>query len=338
MIWRDLRDEDLISCLNVDPSRIGAELAGYDRAIEAWKHIIGSCSFQSAVIEAEPPVAGRRIVAFGASVFVTRAFADDEISNPRPGLNARIIASVAAGQSVVLSDDQLRRANTDSGLDLVVLYPQWRKGILSVEQISEVKTLLASAFLEAHRGFRLNRFITESLDEVERRSYAEASGTFRTVSDFAGFYAEHPDTIWTTGRSLAVVTREEAFCVPWHIVAILFQYREPVLGLADSDQRLLIAALNGLTDEELAHSLNMPLSAVKKRWRSLFERASAHPHLFPELSDGIFDPGRGWKKRQYILTYVREHPEELRPFHHGDRRRKPIPVRSRSLGWAAESG
>jgi hypothetical protein len=148
MIWRGLRDEDLTACLSVDPARIGTELVGYGRAIDAWKELMGSCSFQSAVIEADPPIAGHRIVAFGASAFVSRAFAGEEISNPRPGLNARIIASVAGHKSVVLNQAQLRSANTEEGLDLVVLCPKWRKGILTTGQIAEAQMQLAASLHE----------------------------------------------------------------------------------------------------------------------------------------------------------------------------------------------
>lgn len=313
MIWRAPREEELAACLSVDPARIGTELVEYHRAVGAWRELVRSRSFHSTVIEADPPIAGHRVVAFGASVFVSRAFADDEISDPRPGLNAHIIASIDCGRPVMLNESQLRAANTDGGLDLVVLYPQWRKGILSTAQISEVQTLLASAFLDKHRGFRLNRLITECLDETERKSYAEAAG-WQTFSDFSEYYATHPEGGWPKGRSLSVITREDAFRVPGHITGMLFQYREPVLRLREADQQLLSAALTGSTDEELAIALNTRLPAIKKRWRSLFERASTLAGLFPNLGDGPEDPVRGRQKRQFILAYVRDHPEELRPF------------------------
>lgn len=323
MFWRGLREEDLTACLSVDPARIGEELVGYGRAVDAWRCLTRSCSFHSAQVETGPPMAGHRIAGFGASVFVSRDFADEEISNPRPGLNARIIASldsrrasVDSGQPAVLNKTQLRSANAEGGLDLVVLCGSWRKNILSAAQISEVQMLLTSSFLQEHRGFRLNRLIFETMDEAETEFYVEATGVWQIVSDFSEFYSQHPDTLWNKGRSLAVVTRNDAFRAPGNVTTILFHYNEPVLGLREVDQRLLSAALTGLTDEELACSLGIRLPAVKKLWRSLFERASTHADLFPQMSDGLGEPGRGRQKRQFILAYVREHPEELRPFEH----------------------
>jgi hypothetical protein len=314
MFWHRLRDEDLIACLNIDPARMGAELIGHERAVRVWRELIPSRSLTSAVIECDPPNAGHRIVGFGAAVFVARTFAEAEIANPRPGLNARIIASVASGESVVLNEAQLRAANTEGGLDVVVLYPQWRME-LNAEQMLQAQMLLISAFLEEHRGYRLHRLLGEILRETERQYYIEPAGVWRVISEFRDFYLENPDTSWNSGRCLAVVNRQEAFQVYGHITGILFQYREPVLGLSDADQQLLTAALTGLTDEELAHHLSLGLSTVKKRWRSLFERAAAkHSELFPKITADLDAPGRGRQKRHFILAYVRDHPEELRPF------------------------
>lgn len=313
MLWRAICDHDLVTCLDIDRAHIGAELVGEIGAIAAWKILIRSCSFQSAVIETDPPIAGHRTVSFGASVFVSRAFADEEVANPRPGLNARIIASIDCGQSVVLNQSQLRSANTKGGLDLVVLYGNWRRDILSANLVSEAQTLLALSFLHLHQGFRLNRILVESKDQQEI-NYTAAAGLWHIVSDFRQFHAEHPATHWNRDRVLASVTVENAFRVPGSIVAMLFQYREPVLALQEADQQLVRAALTGATDDELARNLQISLSSVKKRWRSLFERASTHAELFPNMCDGLEDAGRGRQKRQFILTYAREHPEELRPF------------------------
>jgi len=327
MMWRSLRAKDLATCLNLEPGHLGAELVGPDCAVDAWRHLIRSCSFQSAVIESDPAFAGRHVVAFGASVFVSRLFAGEEIRNPRPGLNARIIASLASGRSVVLNQDELRSANTEGGLDLVVLYGNWRRTGLDLESISEAQVLLACSFLQIYQGFRFNRILVEAINKLEIE-YTGAAGIWKTVGDFRELGSRQPDTTWNKDRALFEVTAANAFSVPGSVMAMLFQYRAPVLRLPDSDQRLLMAALTGLTDQELVHSLNIPLSAVKKRWRSLFERASAHRDLFPELSGGFAESGRGRQKRQHVLAYVRDHPEELRPFQPGDRHRKRTPIRS----------
>jgi len=112
--------------------------------------------------------------------------------------------------------------------------------------------------------------------------------------------------------------------IPGTVPFLLFQYREPILRLPDGEQQLIIAALRGLTDEQLATQLNMKLPAVKKRWASLFYRlADALPDLFPEIVNGFDRQTRGPQKRHRVLAYFRNHPEELRPIlrlHHGGKR------------------
>jgi hypothetical protein len=53
---------------------------------------------------------------------------------------------------------------------------------------------------------------------------------------------------------------------------------------------------------------------VKKLWRLVHQRAlDAMPHLFDEA--GASDGGtRGPEKRRTLLQYLRQHPEELRPY------------------------
>jgi hypothetical protein len=59
--------------------------------------------------------------------------------------------------------------------------------------------------------------------------------------------------------------------------------------------------------------LFVSLPAIKRRWENIFDRVgSIRPDLCP-LGNGT----RGIQKRQRVLSYVRSHPEELRPFNFG---------------------
>jgi hypothetical protein len=100
--------------------------------------------------------------------------------------------------------------------------------------------------------------------------------------------------------------------MPGSVGNILFSVRKPALRLRDSDQQLLLAALRGATDQELASGLGFSLSAVKARWRSAIARVE---ETMPDLvCDAVSHEGRGAQKRHRVLAYVRSHPEELRPF------------------------
>lgn len=88
-------------------------------------------------------------------------------------------------------------------------------------------------------------------------------------------------------------------------------------GFSPGEQRVLLAALEGRTDEELATDLAISPWTVKNTWRSIFARAGRQlPHVLPNRAeiDSDADTRRGKEKRTRLLAYVRDHPEELRLF------------------------
>jgi DNA-binding CsgD family transcriptional regulator len=253
------------------------------------------------VIESERPLAGRRIVACGLGVFVSGAFADREIRNPAPGLNSRIIAAMARGEGIVLSRSQIAAGNAGKGVDFVNMYGTWRDGILNAGQLAEVHALLGISFVEHFAGYRFNRVLKEAIG-YSRIALARATGTYRVVAEF-------PES----ESVLAVATPESVLASPYSVAASLYRYQKPVLHLRPAEQTLLVAALAGKTDAELSAELGISIEAIKKRWLSIFERVD---EFKPEIlnSPGTEGDGRGPQKRHRVVAYVRNHPEELRPY------------------------
>lgn len=301
MLWRPVRDIDLEACLDLEPRHIGAELVGRQKAIAAWRWMLNSPSFEGAVFEAETPASGRRIVGFGSSSFVSSSFANDEVENPRPGLNARIVASIVNQHPVLLDYEQLRYANTYGQLQVAVLTSVWEP-CLSDAEFSELLALMPSVFVRHYAGYRIFRILYEAIGDTEMNIHGATS-----VSRFVRKYS--------ADRGLACITRESAFSVTGSSVSPLFVDRLPVLRLTEADQRLLRAAVDGLTDEELARHLNLHIGAVKKRWAKIFTHLSTMlPEIFSDDRDGSELQTRGRQKRHHVLAFIREHPEELRPF------------------------
>jgi DNA-binding CsgD family transcriptional regulator len=107
---------------------------------------------------------------------------------------------------------------------------------------------------------------------------------------------------------------EAARLLPGTPVRDAFQFTPPRFGFAASERRLLRLAVTQQTDEAIADELGISLHAVKKLWRQVHQRAlDAMPQLFDEgaTSGGA---GRGTEKRRTLLQYLRQHPEELRPY------------------------
>src|SRR5262245_61619666 len=231
MYWRPIAEADLSKCLELQPECLGDEIVGRSAALRVWGGLLDDPAFQGNVIESERPLAGHKIVACGMGVFVAKAFVDREIKRPRPGLNSRIIAGVASGESVVLSRTQIGVGNAGEGIDFVNMYGTWRDGIMNADQLAEVQALLGTSFVEAFAGYRFNRVLKEAIGE-SRIALARATGTYRIVAEF-----QEADS------ALAVVTRESIVTAPYSVAARMYRYQPPVLQLRPAEQKLLAAAL-----------------------------------------------------------------------------------------------
>ena len=188
---------------------------------------------------------------------------------------------------------------------MVVLYATWRREELDADAVSEVATTLAVRYVEQHIGYRFSRLILGTSGPEEAAMIA-AMHAWRAVRKF--------DEPGQPTRTLWVIAREDALNFSGSLANPLFFYAEPVLRLRDADQQLLLAALSGITDEQLSSTLNISLTGVKKRWLSIFQRTiDARPDLFPAIEVQKDWQKRGRQKRHHVLAYLRRHPEELRP-------------------------
>jgi hypothetical protein len=311
MSWRPIREADLLACLAIQPSNQGDKLVGLEAALEVWRGLLRDPFFIAVAFESDPPIGGHSLIGFGASAFVSTEFMGAEIANPRPDINSRIIATVRSGKSVLLTRDELASANAGEGVDSVILYGSWREEILSASESVKVQMLLPSCYTELHAGYRIRRILWETACAHEER-FARSSGVYRAIGEF-------PDL----SRALNIMSSVTAAQVAGSLGNVICTYTEPVLRLRQSDQQLLLAAQNGATDLELTAKLGLRLPAVKARWRSTFARvALVRSDLVNDQDTGN---NRGLQKRHGVLAYVREHPEELRPYTW----QNPLPERRR---------
>lgn len=309
--WRKTRPGDLPECLRLHPAKNGAERVGGHRVLDAWNRLLGlTHATRSAVVELHRKN-GSEIVGFGFGVFVKKSFAEAELRNPAPGLNCRIIESTFDDDSAVATYEEVRDANTRGDLDQVVLDTSWKEGHLDAEQVHEVRILLAKSYQELYAGYRLSRILAELVDE---RDFWHAQGLrpFQIVDRFEEYWKSNPDSQWNPKRALIVATAETMRGDPGSVAAELFHHhRDPQFGFTREEQDLLEVALEGVDDAAGAKALFVTLPAIKRRWQNIFHRVGA---LMPDLCPPDGDGTRGIQKRQRILTYVRNHPEELRPF------------------------
>jgi hypothetical protein len=310
--WRRAQAGDLERCLRLHPAKNGAESVGHARALNAWRQLLEmSHATRSAVVEMNAK--GRtEIVGFGLASFVRKNFVESEAGNPRPGLNARIIESVANGKPVVATYAEVRDANTRGDLHQVILDTSWKHdGSLTATQVDEVRVVLGRAYQELFAGYRFSRILIELVDEIDLW-HVRGLKVFQAVDRFEEYHRANPGNKWNRERALLQVTLETIRTDPHSVAAGLFQHHvAPQFAFTRGEQELLELALDGADDAGMAKSLFVTLPAIKRRWSTIFERVGAmRPDLCPPDGEGT----RGIQKRQRVLSYLRSHPEELRPF------------------------
>ncbi len=298
--WRRATASDMGPGLSIEERVPRAAQIGGEAALKVWRNLADNQFFVSAVYEANPPIKGRRLIGFAAAVFVSSQLAEREMGNLQTGAASRIIAGIEHGDPVLANRFDVAQANAGPGLDVFVLECMWHDEILNAAERQELLTRIPASFAEVLTGYRIRRIVWESMTTAEKE-FAQRSIVYRTVAEFPELR-----------RAIHVMDSDSVKEVPGSLGNVIFSYREPKLRLRESDQEMLAAAVNGSTDTDLARELGVTVSAVKARWRSTFTSiARSVPLLVDDLDDGR---GRGLQKRHLVLAYVRDHPEELRPF------------------------
>jgi hypothetical protein len=288
--------------------------ARYGDAIQhlgpAWLRLVGSDSFVASVFE-EVKGSKPKILGAGISVFVSDEFVAELKTPPSFWIGRELARQVARGKSPVLSGKELRTANSSDGLNVAV----WQTGVLPEHLLDgEIGGPIMAAFIEVHRGFRVKEIITQA-ECPEHVGALRVSGGFLWKS---GRFVEIPEAApeKLIGEPHVIgVSRGLALAVSGSWIATMFLYQPPRFGFSPSKQRLILSALGGATDKELAGRLGVSLATVKKTWRAIYERVDlSAPGLVPgSAPESGSAPERGKEKKQRLLAYFREHPAELRP-------------------------
>jgi hypothetical protein len=279
----------------------------------AWLRLL-ECEAKVAKVIEEVDGSRATICFVGVSVFVGDDFVRELKTPPLFWFGPELAKRIVRGDSPLLSDRQVREANSCGGLNTVTWEGCIRPGF---ESHTEVHRKLLAVFIEAHRGYLWKEAISSQIESVERLEWMLKTGGL-LWDPMRGRYVEplekHPREIIRKPHILGV-TREIEHQRPGSWVGALFEYHPPQIGFSQGEQRLLLSALSGRTDEELSADLGTSASTVKNTWRSIYNRAvSRLPELFPEHSgpDARISE-RGKEKKRHLLAYLREHPEELRP-------------------------
>jgi DNA-binding CsgD family transcriptional regulator len=178
-----------------------------------------------------------------------------------------------------------------------------------------IMTVFFPFFLSIHRGYNLNSMIVEAGAVYEQMALSAGFRLYKTLDLDSDPPAEPMPAGATGKRAVYFFQRDMAADTPPSTpVSAVFTYLPPRFRFTAGEQRMLLRAIEGLTDEEIAGTLNISRDAVKQTWRSIYDHVI---QVMPDLVDrGQLVAGegaRGQEKRRRIVTYVRDNAQELRP-------------------------
>ena len=313
--WRPMRSTDVERCVRFTAANPVLRLR-YGTAIsqlaQVWLNLLGRHCF-GAVITEDVSNSRPRMLAVSAAAFVAASFVEELKNPPSFWIAAEFVTRFSGGRSPFLSDNDVRQANSSTGLNLVV----WQNGVLPGEMGKpEVPHAVMGAFIENYRGFRVNEVCNqaESIEDLVGLRAMGARFFDISTSRWTDIPVENARNVLSEPHVVGL--KPESLGDRISYAGLIFLYEPPRFGFSRSEQRLLLNARGGGSDEELRGVLGISLSAVKKTWRKVYERVEDHSpdllpnHLSPDLGTAV---ERGKEKRRRLIAYLREHPEELRP-------------------------
>jgi hypothetical protein len=255
---------------------------------------------------------GTTLLGAGIAGFVTPQFLGEAKTTPGFWVGPELVKRIMHGVDPLLSDREVREANSRRELNLLV----WHTTIHPRDfNRPEVGVIVVNAFFNNFLGFQVSEMLAQA-DSFEHLQgcrnlgccyFDRRSGRYGDFLDVNRNNFEHEPHNLGLDRQSSYTHGHlwSLFCCP-----------PAQIGFSSSEQRMLRIALDGGTDEELSTQLRISLAAVKKHWRSIYERAAeGWPHLFADRQrrQSISVGERGKERRRRLLAYLREHPEELRP-------------------------
>lgn len=302
---RDAAPSDFAQCLALLASPFLCDPAHYDRVCDFWSEIIRSGAGTAAVAaDAGDPV---MIVHFGFSVFISDERAAEYRRCTTPLLARRLVAEWTSGGHPFLCGPEIARANADPGLNLLVTHYGRRRD----DPRGDIANYESSR--RALRGWNLRSFIVECFTDPQRDLRAWGTSFGYQVLEYSRDRVREAGIPLDRTPFLLTAARSDLPGNAGYGANMLFAaFSPPRLGLNARQQQLLSLALDGGTDLSIARAAGISEAAVKKHFRTIYDKVSGSA-IVDSLAKRALDK-RGAEARRHLLNYLRDHPEELRPY------------------------
>lgn len=312
MRFRLTQPEDFAAALAFLPRAFCYSPTLLDALPDIWSELLRSGRLISGVVEELSAPPGKQLLGVGLSVFVSDAFADDILVNPRPYANARLHDMLLAGHSLVLNPREIAQHNLNGGLNLMPLHFCTASLNFRDPQVMRILSAAQELFRIMHAGYRVKRIVKDVVN-IDLCRFMQATG-MNLVCDYASAYPELGlDSLPESERPYLLSIRHDE--MPLGSAMSMMFLTSPVrFRFTPAEQRVLLCALLRETDEDIAHDLALSHDTVRKHWKSIFQRVQmVAPEFFPgDEEDKSNGNGRGREKRRHLLRYLQMHMEELR--------------------------
>lgn len=311
--YRPIRQRDLIECLDCIRDGFAYDLPSRIALTDFWRELLRTGAGVGAVMEDLTAPKGHGIVRFVICVFISDDFACYLKTDAPPLVGRHLLGAWIKGAPPHMSPSQIRFANAGAGLNILILHAGSPTHVLCTEKRRLVADRAVAFLSYLMSGYRCHEVLEEVYDEFSCRWAAGAGFRLRKTCPDIPAMRIHPQLPTEIRPHLFGVTSEEAEASAGTLASVLFGYRPPKFHFTLPEQELLIEALGGETDDDLAAALGVAVVTVRKRWSGIYDRVGCvSPWLLPEDATP-HDAMRSQEKKRRVLQYVRQHMEELRP-------------------------
>jgi DNA-binding CsgD family transcriptional regulator len=315
--YRPMRPSDVHECVEIVAThpilgpRYGGTIADLGAA---WLRLLYSDGFGTSAVFEDADGATANKLAVGVSVFVTDDFMRELKTPPSFWIGPELTRRVMRGNAPLLSPRHIAEANTQGGLTALTWEVAIRPEVLA--RLDVINTVMM-AYHASHSGFRLNEIAAQAESPKNLDGMRHTGGLLWKFdeSKYSEFWQDDVRALVRKPHLSGMThTLAQGRACSW-LSSLFLLYQPPRIGFSRSEQRLLISAMQGSTDQELSDEMAISVATVKKTWLLIYARVAARmPELIPPNSPA--DDGanrRGREKKQRLIAYLREHPEELRP-------------------------
>lgn len=271
----------------------------------------GAGNFSLLIDEDQPD--GQRLIRFSFKAFVTDEYARGMAASLQPTIGLSLLEHWQDSPHPLLTLPEIRRANMHGGVNMVEISHGSPERYRHPKIRADIATRTVDWVRYSAGGYRLRAFLLEMYDDFDYQ-WAEGLGC-ALLTDYKNVsLPHHSPNIRREARLYGIRMGETA--IRYGTVAqLIFHAEQPRFGFTATQQEMLLHAMQGETDDELAADLRLAPVTVKKRWSAVYDRVAA---IAPEVLAARHELAeRGVKslqRRRRLIDYLRGHMEELRPY------------------------